>query len=81
MTVAQFCQKEGVSQPFFYQCKKLRQPPIAAEPKLSESTVQFMPLRLPDVSSDHSDETESTSVWLLPAPPSNCPAVFVSAGN
>lgn len=47
MTVAQFCQSEGVSQPSFYQWKKkLRQPPTDAESKAAQSTVQFMPLRL-----------------------------------
>ena len=47
MTVAQFCQSEGVSQPSFYQLKKkLRQPPSDAQPKTADATVQFMPLRL-----------------------------------
>jgi hypothetical protein len=57
MTVTQFCRNEGVSQPSFYQWKKkLRQPPIVAEPKSTESTVQFMPLRLPALPCDQSDE-------------------------
>ena len=57
LTVVQFCRNEGVSQPSFYQWKKkLRQPPVVAEPKLTDSTFQFMPLRLPAVSGNHSDE-------------------------
>lgn len=58
MTVAQFCRNEGVSQPSFYQWKKkLRQPPIVAEAKSNDSTAQFMPLRLPGLSGNQSDES------------------------
>jgi hypothetical protein len=57
MTVAQFCRNEGVSQPSFYLWKKkLRQPPIVAEPKLTDSTARFMPLRLPPLPVNQSDE-------------------------
>ena len=56
MTVTQFCRSEGVSQPSFYQWKKkLRQPPVVAEPKLTDSPVQFMPLRLPALSGNQCD--------------------------
>lgn len=56
MTVVEFCRSEGVSQPSFYQWrKKLRQRPIAAQPKPMDSTVQFMPLRL-SVQSDHDSQ-------------------------
>lgn len=52
LTVAQFCQSEGISQPSFYHWKKkLRQPLSDAEPRPAESTVQFLPLRLPEHSS------------------------------
>lgn len=52
MTVAQFCQREGVSQPSFYQWKKrLRQPLSDAEPRPTNSAVQFLPLRLSEHSS------------------------------
>lgn len=57
MTVAQFCLSEGVSQPSFYQWKKkLRQPPIVSDPKPTDATVQFKPLRLPDLPGNQSDE-------------------------
>ena len=57
MTVAKFCQSEGVSQPSFYQWrKKLRQRSMDAEPKRTDSAVQFMPLRLPAQSGDYTSE-------------------------
>lgn len=57
MTVTQFCQNEGVSQPSFYNWrKKLRQTPIVSQPKLAESTAQFVPLRLAALSGNQSDE-------------------------
>jgi hypothetical protein len=47
MTVAQFCLSEGVSQPSFYQWKKkLRGVASDAKTVDSDSSVQFMPLRL-----------------------------------
>lgn len=50
MTVAQFCQSEGISQPSFYHWKKkLRQPLSDAEPR--PAAVQFLPLRIPENSS------------------------------
>lgn len=67
MTVVQFCRKEGVSQPSFYQWKKkLRQPPSDAKPKPSTTGVQFMPLRLATQSTNQiapkSDEQAAPAV-------------------
>ena len=57
MTVTQFCLSEGVSQPSFYNWrKKLRQSPIVAQPKPTDSAAQFVPLRLPALSGNQSGE-------------------------
>lgn len=54
MTVAEFCSSEGVSQPSFYQWKKkLRVMACDAKTVDSDSSVQFMPLRLTSEFGDH----------------------------
>ena len=62
MSVAQFCQSEGVSQPSFYQWKKtIRQTPQQPVPLPASPESSFKPLRLATSARNHVN-TQATQV-------------------
>lgn len=58
MTIAKFCQSEGVSQPSFYHWKKkLRQQPFG-NPEPTGSPSRFVPIRIPNADGVHAERAD-----------------------
>ena len=70
MTVAQFCQLEGVSQASFYKWKKkLRELSQQPSPRPTQPEVSFVPLRLSAAAENRVDVATDHAEHLSVAPP------------